>query len=420
MSANPIVIVGAGLAGLACARTLYENNIDFLLVEGANDVGGRIQTDIVNGFQLDRGFQVLQTAYPEAQRVLDYPTLKLHSFAPGAWIRTSGKFVKMADPWRRPTEALSTLFNGVGRFRDRFKLAKLRHHVTHSSVQSLWNETDSTTHDYLRHSVGLSDDMIERFFRPWFSGVFFEKDLATSSRFFRFVFRMFAMGDAAVPEKGMGAIPKQLAEGLPSECIMLSSRVRSVEEGIRLATGERINARAIVLAVEGPEAARLTRGLVTQPISRSTTCYYFAVSLPPFHEPLLVLNGEKQGPINNLAVISNVAPSYAPSGQSLISASIIGAYADADTSVDEEMRRQLRDWYGSEVDRWELLRRYDIAHALPAQPAHFRDGGAVESRISSGLYHCGDYCETTSINGALLSGRKTAESLISNLKVGNC
>jgi phytoene dehydrogenase-like protein len=420
MSANPIVIIGGGLAGLACARTLHENNVDFLLVEGSNVVGGRIRTDIVNGFQLDRGFQVLQTAYPEAQRVLDYPSLKLHSFAPGAWIRTSGKFVKMADPWRRPTEALSTLFNGVGRFRDRLKLARLRHHVTQSSIQSLWNETDSTTHDYLRQSVGLSDDMIDRFFRPWFSGVFFEKDLATSSRFFRFVFRMFAMGDVAVPEKGMGAIPSQLAERLPPESIMLSSRVRGIDDGVQLTSGERINGRAVVLAVEGPEAARLSRGLVTQPISRSTTCYYFAALRPPFREPLLVLNGERKGPINNLSVISNVAPSYAPPGQSLISASIIGAIADADENVDEEVKNQLRDWYGSEVDRWELLRRYDIEHALPAQPAHFRDGGAVESRVRPALYHCGDYCETTSIHGALLSGRKTAENILSDLKVGNC
>lgn len=420
MNAKSVVIVGGGLAGLACARTLHESGIDFLLVEGSDDIGGRIRTDLVNGFQLDRGFQVLQTAYPEAQRVLDYSSLRLHPFAPGALVRTSGKFVKMTDPWRRPAEAISTLFNGIGGLGDRFKLAKLRNHVTHASLTALWNEADSTTHEYLRESVGLSDDMIERFFRPWFSGVFFEKDLATSSRFFRFVFRMFATGDAALPEKGMGAIPKQLSEGLPTECIRLSTRVSSVDNGIQLTTGERINARAVVLAVEGPEAARLTRGLVTQPISRSTTCYYFASSHPPFSEKLLVLNGEKRGPINNLSVISNIAPSYAPPKQSLISVSVLGADSDTNSRIDTEVVAQLRDWYGSEVDRWELLRRYDIAHALPAQPAHFRDGGAMESRIGSSLYHCGDYCETTSIHGALLSGRKAAESLLSDLKVGNC
>ena len=417
MSAQPIVIVGAGLAGLCCARQLQARGIDLLVIEAEDVVGGRVRTDVVDGFRLDRGFQVLQTAYPEAQQVLDYKALCLRLFEPGALIHTRGRLVRMTDPWRRPQQAFSTMFNGIGNIADRWKLAQLRRHVTRGTLETLWAEPDSTTVEYLIREVGLSGDMIARFLRPWFSGVFFESELATSSRFFKFVFRMFACGDAALPEQGMGAIAKQLASGLTPDMLRLSTRVESLDGlHVRLATGETIAARAVVIAAEGPEAARLTSGLVPCPDSCSTTCLYFAADESPVREPILVLNGDGTGPINHLSVPSKVAATFSPPRRALVSVSVVGATVDERPDLATAVRRQLRDWFGSQVDRWSPMKSYAIRHALPSQPAHFRDSAARSRQLAEGLYCCGDHRETASIQGAMVSGRKAAEAVLADLR----
>jgi phytoene dehydrogenase-like protein len=417
MISKPVVVIGAGLSGLCCARLLLRHNIDVLVLEAQDDIGGRVRTDHVDGFLLDRGFQVLQTAYPEATAQLDYDSLRLHSFDPGALIRTQGRMVEMSDPWRKPSKLLATAFNGIGTLRDRLNLAKLRWHVTHTSVDDLWREPESTTLDYLSKTCGLSDDIISRFFRPWFSGVFLEKELCSSSGFFKFLFRIFALGDASLPEQGMSAIPRQLAAELTPAMLRLSTPVNSLLDShrVRLRNGETIDCRAIVLAVEGREASRLTSGMIQSPEFRATTCFYFAAPQAPFGEPLLVLNGDNEGPVNNLCVVSNVARSYAPTGQALISASVVGKELMNSSDLNDTVRQQLRQWFGSQVDTWSLLRRYDIPIALPSQQRGFRDSLSGRPRLGNGMYYCGDYCETASIQGAMVSGRKAAENVIADL-----
>ena len=290
--------------------------------------------------------------------------------------------------------------------------------MTRSTIDEIWSEPESTTFDYLRTTCGFSSDIIERFFRPWFSGVFFERELSTSSRFFKFIFRMFAIGDVALPAEGMGAIPRQLARDLPAEMCRLSSRVASLDGlTVRLESGETLQSSAIILAVEGPEASRLTGTPFVSQDPRSTTCFYYAAPTPPITESLLILNGDPSGPINNLCVPSNVAPSFAPPGQSLVSISVIGQKASATTQLELDVRTQLREWYGSQVDRWLTLPSYYIPHALPGQPVHFRDQPHRSSKLAEGLYHCGDYCETASIHGAMISGRYAAESVLADLKI---
>jgi len=414
MNSKPVVIIGAGLAGLCCARHLKAQGCNFVLLEAGSEVGGRIRTDTVDGFRLDHGFQVFQTAYPEAQQQLDYAALRLRSFDPGALIQTGGREVLMSDPWRRPQDLLATLSNGIGTFSDRLKLARLRWRVTRGSLEELWAQPDSTTEQYLCETNGLSADMVDRFFRPWFTGVFLENRLTTSSRFFRFIFRMFALGDAALPENGMGAIPKQLAAGLTPAELRLNTKVDSVQgPRVQLQNGETLESQAIVIAVDGPEAARLTQGTIRSPKFHSTTCFYFAADQAPFKQKLLMLNGDRTGPINNLCVPSNVVPEYAPTGRSLISVSVVGSKQDSQ-DLEPSVRRQLRDWFGHQTDQWSLLRSYLIRHALPNQAAHFRDTPA-SSKISAGLYQCGDHCETASIHGAMLSGRKAAEAVLQDL-----
>jgi len=250
-------------------------------------------------------------------------------------------------------------------------------------------------------------------FRPWFTGVFLENRLTTSSRFFRFIFRMFALGDAALPEEGMSAIPKQLAEGLTSAELRLNTRVDSLQElRVNLQNGEAIDSQAIVMAVDGPEATRLTHGQIRSPQFHSTTCFYFAAAEPPFRQKLLMLNGDQAGPINNQCVPSNIVPGYAPHGQALISVSVVGSKQDT-PDLEGAVRAQLRDWFGAKANQWSLLRSYLIRHALPDQSAPFRDTPTTP-KIAAGLYQCGDHCETASIHGAMVSGRKAAEAVLAD------
>jgi phytoene dehydrogenase-like protein len=283
--------------------------------------------------------------------------------------------------------------------------------VTRGSQEEQWAQPDSTTEQYLRETNGLSADMVDRFFRPWFTGVFLEDRLKTSSRFFRFIFCMFALGDAALPEDGMGAIPKQLATGLTPAELRLNTKVDSVQ-GLRvqLQNGEAIESQAVVIAVEGPEAARLTHGTIRSPEFHSTTCFYYSAARPPFDRKLLMLNGDRTGPINNLCVPSNVVPGYAPIGRSLISVSVVGSKQNT-KDLEPSVRRQLRDWFGEKTDQWSLLRSYVIRNALPDQAAPFRDT-PTSPKIAAGLYQCGDHCETASIHGAMVSGRKAAEAVL--------
>ncbi len=187
MEQKPVLIVGGGLAGLCCARELSRQKVPVVVIESEPEIGGRVRTDLVDGFRLDHGFQVLQTAYPEATAQLNYPALQLRPFAPGALIRTQGRFVEMSDPWRRPDKLLSTLFNGVGTFADRLRLAKLRWNVCRKTDAEIQKTPDLSTRRFLLETCGFSPDLVERFFRPWFSGVFLEKELATSSHYFQFL-----------------------------------------------------------------------------------------------------------------------------------------------------------------------------------------------------------------------------------------
>jgi phytoene dehydrogenase-like protein len=210
-----IIIVGAGLAGLCCARVLHQAGIPFLIVEASDGVGGRVRTDSVEGFLLDRGFQVLQTAYPEAQAVLDYRDLDLQPFYPGALVYYDGQLHRVGDPLRQPQHFLSTLFSPIGTLADKLRVARLRRRVSQGSIEDLFRRPETSTLAVLK-AQGFSDRMITSFFRPFFSTVFFDRELASSSRMFEFVFRMLAAGDTALPAGGMGAIPAQLAGSLPA------------------------------------------------------------------------------------------------------------------------------------------------------------------------------------------------------------
>lgn len=410
---HDVVIVGGGLAGLCCARQLQQRGANFLLLEASDSVGGRIRTDIVDGFRLDRGFQVFLTSYPEAQRTLDYDALQLRPFLPGALVRNSGKFHLLADPWRKPFAAISSLFSPLGTLADKLRVAQLRSRTLKGSVEHRFQDRETTTLRALQ-DCGFSGSMIEGFFRPFLGGIFLDPELQTSSRMFDFVFRMFSLGSASLPAEGMEAIPRQLASALPASSICLGARVAGVRAGsVRLESGEQLNARAVVVAADGPAAAQLLGGTISS-AGQGVTCLYFEAPRPPIDQPILVLNGERRGPINNLCVPTQVAPTYGPGEGSLVSVTVLGIPQTSDQLLTE-VRDQLADWFGPAVRTWHHLRTYRIPYALPRQVPPALDPPERATRWRTGIYVCGDHRDNASIQGAMVSGRRAAEAVLEDL-----
>ncbi|MGL6073680.1 MAG: NAD(P)/FAD-dependent oxidoreductase [Fimbriiglobus sp.] len=404
-----VLIVGGGLAGLACAGRLFECGFSFQILEAADAVGGRVRTDVFEGFRLDRGFQIFLPSYPEARRVLDYLDLDLQHFTPGAQVRYQGKFHRVADPRHEPITGLKSLFNPIGTFRDKLGLARLKLHYDRIGFEQLVRRPELTTRQFL-DQFGFSSTFIERLAVPFFGGVFLEDGLQTSSRFLQFVFTMFAAGPGAVPMAGMQAIPDQLARNLPANSVRLSCPVREVSPGrVTLVSGEVLTARAVVVAVPPNAARSLGIDLPTRRWNGNTTLY-FAAMKSPLGEPILAVNGERGQLVNTVAVMSDVARDYAPNRANLISVSLIGTPDRAD--LEAAVRRELNDWFGSEVSGWLHLRTYRIPESLPSQMPGELDPWQRPNRLADGLWLAGDHLDNASIDGALTSGHRAAQAVM--------
>lgn len=401
---HPVLIVGGGMAGLACAITLQQAGVPFLLFEQDEKVGGRVQTDEFDGYRLDRGFQVLLTAYPEARKFLDYEKLELRKCYPGSRVWYKDKFHQVSDPFRHPLDGVCSVFNPIGSLGDKVKVGMLRLGLLSTRAM----EDTLSTREALAE-LGYSEAMIDRFWKPFMRGVFLENELSTSVRKFEETFSLFAKGDTVLPRLGIGEIPKQMAKRLPEDSIFLKQEVKKVGEcSLVTSDGKEWQGRAVVLATEEPVANRLLRFKQPNREWNSVDCLYF--SLPekelPCISPILHLDGSGTGPINNLTFLSTLSD-CAPTGRALASASVIGKKELKIDQVVELANQQLRTWFGARAKKWDFLRAYRIRHAVPNCDCV----PDLETK-KNGVYRCGDYLGLPSIDSAMRSGRLVAESII--------
>lgn len=407
----PVLIVGAGIAGLSCALHLQKAGMPVLILEADKQVGGRVQTDNVNGFLLDRGFQVYLDAYPETGKLLDLEALDLKPFKSGALVFRNGRLHRLMDVFRHPGSLWSSMNAPVGGLLDKLRVGLLRTKLKMSSLAAIASREDQSTEAYLR-KCGFSGDMIDAFFRTFYGGIFLERELRTSSRMFEFTFKMFSRGRATLPSKGMGMIAQQLAAQLPPSSIQLNTNVEKIDpQAVVLETGERITGSAVVVATDASAANMLLPDLkLPKPRWRSVTTLYFAAEVSPVNEAIICLNGSGVGRINSVSVLSDVVSNYASSGKVLISVVVLGL--PEEETLEASVREELVDWFGSAVEKWQHLRTDRIVRALPQQlPESDPDARSKGFQKHHGIWICGDHLSTASIEGAVVSGKKVAEAI---------
>ena len=413
-NSTDVVIIGAGLAGLTCAAELIDKGIEVTVVEAAPTAGGRVRTDHHEGFLLDHGFQVLLTAYPTAQKYLDYKSLDLRSFYPGAIIKGEGFSEKMADPFRRPLDGIKTVMSPVGSAKDKLLIGQLRTAMIGRSLEKIYQGKGMRSFDWLKDE-GYSDTFITQFFKPFYGGVMLDRDLETSHKMLEFTYKMFAAGDTAVPAKGMGQLTAQLAARIPEGHLLLNTPVKQIKkgEGIELENGDTIHANQIVVATDMDFAREHVEG-IPQNTWRGVRCLYFAAPTAPEDDPILVLNGEERGPMNNLCVMSKISPEYGTKDEELISISVLGEGLKLpEDELINAVKNHAISWYGrSTIEQWRHLKTYDIHKGQPDQSDQKLDEIFRDVRFGEELFVCGDHRETASIEGAMHSGQRTAEAII--------
>ena len=404
-----ITIIGAGISGLTAAVYLHQKGYKVQILEASDRAGGRIKTDLIEGFRLDRGFQVLLTEYPETKALLDYKKLNLKRFLPGATVLYDEGQFEIADPFRRPTATFATIFAPVGSLKDKINTFFLKNKLIKISIPNIFKQPEIETISQLSN-YGFSQKMIDRFYKPFFSGIFLENDLKTSSSMFDFVMKMFSNGDAAIPELGMEEIPKQLVAMLPENSIQYNVKVTLIENNqIICENGPTLKADKIIIATEATALAINYIPKAKQNFHQVTNVY-FEAKIAPTKKAVVVLNAATTKKwVNNLTVQSNVSEKYAPKGKVLISISYNGFPSIDDVTLAENMKTELKRWYGNQVEDWKMLKTYRINYALPNQEKVTNEVSDSEMKIGENLYICGDHLLNGSINAAMKSGRLVAE-----------
>lgn len=467
-------IIGAGLSGLSTGVELEKSfDEDFLIIDSTGCPGGRIKTDEYKGYLLDRGFQVFIERYPQARRIFDedYSDLQLKPFLPGAMVRYEDEFHLVSDPFRRPQDIIASVISPIGSLVDKIMIGLFSVMIRFVDIEDIFNSEARETNTLEFLETKVSDSMIERFFNPFYQGIFLSPLETQSTAMFQFVFKMFTEGSASLPSQGIGQVGKVLANKIPSENFLYNTTVMSyrqiqcrnvdtgekepkVEVVVCNKDGEREKfvCNSLVIATDPLNAEKLVNEnsdkTLEVPDRRSSICLYFGFKgPPPVQNPMLILNGENQlydsacaigsrcdaePTINNICFPSQVSKAYAPEGMSLASITVVPqpyismeeCYDDA--MLEESVRSQLKEWFADRstydndmqpIDEWELLRIYRIPYAQPAQVPPYKVD--LDIQLEDNVYVVGDHRGTATLNGAIQSGRRAAKKLIEKNKGKN-
>lgn len=405
-----IHVIGAGVSGLIAAKVLEDHGYYPVILEATDRVGGRVKTDLIEDYQLDHGFQVLLTAYPAAQKYLNLDALELQKFLPGATIFNSGKKQTIGDPLRNLSLLFPTLFSSIGTFSDKLKILKLNSVLKKTTLDEIFSKTEKTTYQYLV-DFGFSSEMISQFFTPFFSGIFLESQLETSSRMFEFVYKMFGEGFAALPKAGIEAIPMQLKANLKETNFRFDTKVTAVKNGkIFLDDTTELESHFTVIATA---PSKLVTNLKNQDTQwKSCDTLYFETDKNLIEKPLIGLVADKDALINNIFYHTSIA-SKSSGAKELVSVTIVKNHDLSEDALRIRIQKELQDYCG--ITSCKFIKHYHIPQALPKLNELQNEMLPSETRLTTGIFLAGDMQLNGSLNAAMIAGERAALGIIETL-----
>ena len=406
-----IYIVGAGVSGLVAAQVLENQGYQPVILEASDRAGGRVKTDIKKGFQLDHGFQVLLSSYPAAQKYLNFKALKLQELKPGAVIFNNGKQQIIGDPLRDISTLFSTLFSGIGTLSDKFKIFQLNLKLKNKSIEAIFSSDEISTKAYLQE-FGFSSQIITQFFTPFFTGIFLENELTTSSRMFEFVFKMFGEGLAVIPKGGMEEISKQLVVNLSNTTFQYNTKVTSVsDEEIILHTGDKLASTATIIATD---ASKLVKNAPSKNLSwKSCQTLYFTANKRVIEKSMIGLIYNENSLVNNIFYHTSIA-THSNNTKELLSVTVVKEHQLSEEQLIATVTKQLQE--ECTIDHLTFLAVYHIKKALPDLKDIKYEVSPSETQLSSGIFLAGDVQLNGSLNAAMIAGENAALQVIASIK----
>jgi protoporphyrinogen oxidase len=412
-SAYKIHIIGAGISGLIGAQILENYGYKPTIIEASSTVGGRVKSDIFKGYTLDHGFQVLLTSYPAAKKYLDYDALELQPFLPGATIFKNEKAQTIGDPLRSLSLLIPTLLASIGTFSDKIKILKLNSLLKKKKIDAIFKTTEISTLKYLQ-DFGFSDEIITDFFTPFFSGIFLETQLETSSRMFEFVYKMFGDGLAVLPKNGIQAIPNQLKSNLKSTKFLFNSPVKEVQDkSILLENGEILESHITIIATD---PSSLISNLKNQETNwKGCDTLYFETTNKTISKPLIGLIADKNTLINNIFYHTSIKTSNKTTKE-LLSVTVVKEHPLNEKELIKKVTEELSSKCA--ISDVTFLKRYQIKKALPKLTNLQYEISSTETKLKSTIFLAGDTLLNGSLNAAMISGERAALGVIQTLEDG--
>jgi len=398
-----IYIIGAGVSGLIAAYELEQEGYQPVIIEKTNQAGGRVKTIYDKGYALDLGFQVLLSAYPSAKRYLDMDSLNLHKLESGALIYVNGKAYRIGDPLRNWKVLLPTLFSDIGSINDKIKILKLNYRLKHKSIHEIFGSRETSTLQYLIE-FGFSSKIIERFFKPFFGGIFLESNLKTSSRMFEFVYKMFGEGYATIPELGIGEISNQLKNKLKNTEFIFNREVKEItNDNILLGSGEKIPHDGLIVATNSTSLIRSYDGPDLE--WKTCMCLYFNVDQTNIPISTIALIADDGNYANNLYAYTD-----AKTGKTILSVTTLEFSNMSDAEIIEKIIIEIKKYTGA--TKVDYIQHYTINKALPDIQDLKMTVQKEEVEVMDNIFLAGDSLMNGSLNAAMESGRLAAKALL--------